>query len=189
MYFCFIWPIRPECVCVCVCVFLVFLCLLLFVNLSALTGEIKISISICKSASRSRQITMPAPHHSVFLRAGCPSCRPTNSVKASIQCQSQSATTVAAAAAAAVMWEQVLTVSGGNEPFANIHRHVDRAHQHNVNHSPPRVRRQPLRRTHKVTGGVVDDDRRQLAECVYALGDCVTHRVRVTYVTLHGNHL
>jgi len=87
------------------------------------------------------------------------------------------------------MWEQVLTVSGGNEPFANIHRHVDRAHQHNVNHSPPRVRRQPLRRTHKVTGGVVDDDRRQLAECVYALGDCVTHRVWVTYVTLHGNHL
>jgi len=34
------------CVCVlCVCVFLVFLCLLLFVNLSALTGEIKISIT------------------------------------------------------------------------------------------------------------------------------------------------
>jgi len=26
--------------------------------------------------------TMPAPHHSVFLQAGCPSCRPTNSVKA-----------------------------------------------------------------------------------------------------------
>ena len=24
---------------------------------------------------------MPAPHHSVFLQAGCPSCRPTNSVK------------------------------------------------------------------------------------------------------------
>ena len=24
----------------------------------------------------------PAPHHSVFLQAGCPSCRPTNSVKA-----------------------------------------------------------------------------------------------------------
>jgi len=41
-----------------------------------------ISWAICKSASRSRQITMPAPHHSVFLRAGCPSCRPTNSVKA-----------------------------------------------------------------------------------------------------------
>jgi len=35
-----------------------------------------------KSASRSRQITMPAPHHSVFLQAGCPSCCPTNSVKA-----------------------------------------------------------------------------------------------------------
>jgi len=25
---------------------------------------------------------MPAPHSSVFLQAGCPSCRPTNSVKA-----------------------------------------------------------------------------------------------------------
>ena len=37
--------------------------------------------AICKSAPRSRQITMPAPHHS-FLQAGCPSCRPTNSVKA-----------------------------------------------------------------------------------------------------------
>jgi len=41
--------------------------------------------NICKSAPRSRQITMPAPHHSdtqFFLQAGCPSCRPTNSVKA-----------------------------------------------------------------------------------------------------------
>ena len=28
------------------------------------------------------QIIMPVPHHSVFLQAGCPSCRPTNSVKA-----------------------------------------------------------------------------------------------------------
>ena len=37
---------------------------------------------ISKSARRSRQITTPAPHHSVFLQAGCPSCRPTNSVKA-----------------------------------------------------------------------------------------------------------
>ena len=35
-----------------------------------------------KSAPRSRQITMPAPHHSVFLQAGCSSCRPTNSVRA-----------------------------------------------------------------------------------------------------------
>ena len=34
----------------------------------------------CKSAPRSRQITTPTPHHSVFLQAGCPSCRPTNSV-------------------------------------------------------------------------------------------------------------
>ena len=40
------------------------------------------SWAICKSAPRSRQITMPSPHHSVFLQAGCPSCRPTNSVKA-----------------------------------------------------------------------------------------------------------
>jgi len=36
----------------------------------------------CKSAPSSRQITTPAPHHSVFLQAGCPSCHPTNSVKA-----------------------------------------------------------------------------------------------------------
>ena len=41
-----------------------------------------ISWAVSKSAPRSRQITMPAPHHSVFLQAGCPSCRPTNSVKA-----------------------------------------------------------------------------------------------------------
>jgi len=41
-----------------------------------------ISLAICKSAPRSRQITTPAPHHSVFLQAGCRSCRPTNSVKA-----------------------------------------------------------------------------------------------------------
>ena len=38
--------------------------------------------AICKSAPCSRQITTPAPHHSVILQAGCPSCRPTNSVKA-----------------------------------------------------------------------------------------------------------
>ena len=41
-----------------------------------------ISWTTCKSASHSRQITTPAPHHSVFLQAGCPSCCPTNSVKA-----------------------------------------------------------------------------------------------------------
>jgi len=40
-----------------------------------------ISWAICKSAPRARQITTPALHHSVFLQAGCPSCRPTNSVK------------------------------------------------------------------------------------------------------------
>ena len=38
--------------------------------------------AICKSAPCSRQITTSAPHRSVFLQAGCPSCRPTNSVKA-----------------------------------------------------------------------------------------------------------
>ena len=41
-----------------------------------------ISWTICKSASHSRQITMPVPHQSRFLQARCPSCRPTNSVKA-----------------------------------------------------------------------------------------------------------
>ena len=41
-----------------------------------------ISWAICKSAPRSRHVTTPALHHSVFLQAGCPSCRPTNSVKA-----------------------------------------------------------------------------------------------------------
>jgi len=39
-------------------------------------------LGMCKSAPRSRQITTPAPHHSGFLQAGCPSCHPTNSVKA-----------------------------------------------------------------------------------------------------------
>ena len=41
-----------------------------------------ISWAICKSAPCSRQITKPAPHHSVFYRDRCPSCRPTNSIKA-----------------------------------------------------------------------------------------------------------
>ena len=41
-----------------------------------------ISWATCKSASRSRQITMPVPHQSSFLQAGCPSWCPTNSVKA-----------------------------------------------------------------------------------------------------------
>jgi len=41
-----------------------------------------ISWAICKSAPHSRQITTPAPHHSSFLQAGCPSCRPINSIKA-----------------------------------------------------------------------------------------------------------
>ena len=48
-----------------------------------------ISWAICKSAPRSRQITTPAPHHSVFLQAGCPSCHPTNSIKALKACVTQ----------------------------------------------------------------------------------------------------
>ena len=34
--------------------------------------------NVCMSS----QTTTPTSHHSVFLQAGCPSCRPTNSVKA-----------------------------------------------------------------------------------------------------------
>ena len=41
-----------------------------------------ISWTICMSAPCSRQTTTPAPNHSVFVQAGCLSCRPTNSVKA-----------------------------------------------------------------------------------------------------------
>ena len=41
-----------------------------------------ISWAICKSAPCSRQITTPALHYSSFLQAECPSCCPTNSVKA-----------------------------------------------------------------------------------------------------------
>ena len=41
-----------------------------------------ITWAIWKSAPRTRQITTPAPHHSFFLQTGCPSCHPTNSVKA-----------------------------------------------------------------------------------------------------------
>ena len=40
------------------------------------------SWDICKSAPHSTQTTMPALHHSVFLQAGCPSCRLSNNVKA-----------------------------------------------------------------------------------------------------------
>ena len=39
-----------------------------------------ISWTICKSASRSRQITMPVPHHSVFYRPDAlPAAQPTGS--------------------------------------------------------------------------------------------------------------
>ena len=37
-----------------------------------------ISWAICKSAPCFRQITTPAPNHSSFLPAGCPSCRPSS---------------------------------------------------------------------------------------------------------------
>ena len=41
-----------------------------------------ISWAVCKSAPCSKQITMPAPHNSVFLQARRRSSHPTNSVKA-----------------------------------------------------------------------------------------------------------
>ena len=41
-----------------------------------------ISWAICKCAPCHRQITVPAPHHSVFLQAGCSSYHPTNSIEA-----------------------------------------------------------------------------------------------------------
>ena len=41
-----------------------------------------ISWAICKSAPHSRQITTPSTPPLSFLQAGCPSCHPTNSVKA-----------------------------------------------------------------------------------------------------------
>jgi len=37
---------------------------------------------MCKCAPHSSQITMPAPHHLVFLQAGCPSCCLTDSINA-----------------------------------------------------------------------------------------------------------
>jgi len=47
-------------------------------------------ISWAISAPGSRQITTPAPHYTSFLQAGCPSCRPTNSVKALMGVDNQS---------------------------------------------------------------------------------------------------
>jgi len=47
-------------------------------------------ISWAISAPGSRQITTPAPHYSSFLQAGCPSCLPTNSVKALMGVDDQS---------------------------------------------------------------------------------------------------
>jgi len=45
-------------------------------------GGSGISWAICKSAPHYRQIPVPAPHHTIFLQTGCPSCHPTNSIKA-----------------------------------------------------------------------------------------------------------
>jgi len=53
----------------------------ILVKQEAVSGS-GISWAVCKSAPHSRLITMPAPHHSSSLQAGCPSCLPTNSVKA-----------------------------------------------------------------------------------------------------------
>ena len=55
-------------------------------NLDLLKQEIVsgngICWAICMSAPHPIQTTTPTSHHSVFLQAGCPSCHPTNSVKA-----------------------------------------------------------------------------------------------------------
>ena len=47
-----------------------------------------ISWDICNAAPHPSWITMPAPHHSVFLQTRCPSCRPTKSIRAlgQVQC-------------------------------------------------------------------------------------------------------
>ena len=81
-----------------VCTFLHTRLMVLFLGLPrwAITGKVKpiwillkqetvsgsgISWAICKPAPRSRQITMPALHYSVFFQARCPSCCSANSVK------------------------------------------------------------------------------------------------------------
>jgi len=52
-------------------------------NLDLLEQEIVSGSGICWTISNLHLIPVrPTSHHSVFLRAGCPSCRPTNSVKA-----------------------------------------------------------------------------------------------------------
>ena len=55
----------------------------IFLKQESVSGS-GISWAICSS-----QITMPAPHHSVFLQARCPSCRPANSAKAMTPSQRQ----------------------------------------------------------------------------------------------------
>ena len=52
-----------------------------FLKQETVSGS-SISWAICKCASHSRQITMPTSHHSSLLQARCPSCCPTNGVKA-----------------------------------------------------------------------------------------------------------
>ena len=47
-----------------------------------LANRIESKLFLPELECSTRQITTPAPHHSVFLHAGCPSCRPTNRVKA-----------------------------------------------------------------------------------------------------------
>ena len=47
-----------------------------------ISRNIDISWAVCKPAPCSRQITMSVPNDSSFLQATCPSCQPTNSVKA-----------------------------------------------------------------------------------------------------------
>jgi len=39
-------------------------------------------LQVCTLLQTDNHSSTPVPHHSVFLQAGCPSCHPTNSVKA-----------------------------------------------------------------------------------------------------------
>jgi len=51
-------------------------------NLDLLKQETVMAKASAGSVCTSLQTPTPATHHSVFLQAGCPSCRPTDSIKA-----------------------------------------------------------------------------------------------------------
>ena len=74
-----------------------------------------ISWAISNSAPRSRQITMPAPPPLSFLQAGCPSCRPTNSVKA-LKAQSSLITKNKCRPVPSVLWHCWLGIRKSIQP-------------------------------------------------------------------------